>query len=291
MKKYCSILLLFIYATAAYAAAPVKTDVSAGYTYDDNVTRAELDSDIEKDSILNVDASAAYKLPANNISYFSLKGTLEVNQYLDFTKLSNTRLGLHGSYHIRPSSGYTAIHYFARFAYVQRLYKSDQRDGSATEIELGLSKRLTDLLSMRVGFIKEDISADSVVFEADNNRLYFDIDYKTTAKNNVYATLGYMDGDVVSTARPTQDIINASSAIVRDDAFLDLTPARFAYKLAAETMLIRLGDNYTIASNQAIDASLLYYKSESDYYDPVGLKNITIEYTGLIANLNYLYRF
>ena len=110
------------------------------------MTRAELSSDIEKDSILSAGASAAYTFPFNDISYFSVKGTLEVNQYQDFDKLSNTRLGIHGSYHLGLSTGFTAIRYFVRFTYESRMYDSDQRDGSATEVELGLSKRLTELL-------------------------------------------------------------------------------------------------------------------------------------------------
>lgn len=282
MKKYFSVLLMFSYAAATLAATPLSMDISAGYSYDDNVTRAELDRDIEKDNILNVDGSIAYKLPVNNISYFSLKGTLDVNQYLDFTRLSNTRLGIHGSYHIRPGSGYTAIRYLALLSYERRLYDSDQRDGSATEIELGLRKRLTDLLALRAGYIRQDISADSKVFDAENNRLYLDLEYKLTAKNNLYATIGYVDGDVVSTAVATAKIVQASSAIARDDAFLDLVPPRWAYKLGAKTTSIRVGDNYAIGSRQAIDGSLLYYDSAADGDN---------DYSGLILNLYYTYRF
>lgn len=282
MNKYFSILLLFSFTTATFAAIPLKTDVSAGYTYDDNVTRAELDRDIETDNILNVDASVRYNLQLNNVSYFSISGTLEANRYQDFTKLSNTRLGIHGSYHLRPSTGYTAVRYFATLSYVKRLYQSDQREGSATEIELGLSKRLTDLLSLRAGYIKQDISADSKVFDADNNRLYLDFEYKMGAKNNLYTTFSYVDGDVVSTAVPTTKIIQSSSAIVRDDAFLELVPERFAYKLSAKTTSIRIGDNFAFASNQAVDVSLLYYDSAAEGDN---------DYSGLIFNLNYLYRF
>ena len=67
-----------------------------------------------------------------------------------------------------------------------------------------------------------------------------------------------------------------------DDAFPDLTPPRFAYKLSAKTSALTIGDTYSIRSNQAIDASLFYYKSEAVY---------DIDYTGMIANLNYIYRF
>lgn len=290
MKKYLSklpylLFSTFLFSAATFAASPLQTDISAGYTYDDNVTRAELDTDIEKDSILNLDAAARYRIPFNNMSYFSVKGTLEINKYLDFDKLSNNRLGIDGSYHFRPFDGYTASRFFVRAAYVQRLYESDQRNGSATYLQLGLSKRLTDVVTLYAGYIKEDIDSDEPigVFDADNNRLYLEADFKTGAKNTLYANLGYFDGDIVSTTAPNTDIINVVNPfIVRDDAFLELTPARFAYKLTAKTTSFKIGDTYAITSNQAVDASVFYYKAKSDY---------GIDYTGLIANLNYLYRF
>ena len=286
MKKYFSLLPVFFYSVTLQAAnqeaSPIKTDISAGYTYDDNVTRAELARDIEKDNILNVDASATYQLVFNEKSYFSFEGALAVNQYLEFEELSNTRLGISGSYNLRLSPGYTAVRYFAKVGYEQRLYKSDQREGSATEIELGLIKRLTDLVAMRAGFIIESISADEKTFDADNNRLYVDFDFKLAQKNNAYVTLFYVDGDVVSTAVPTAKIIEASSSIVRDDVFLDETPPRFAYKLGAKTISFRVGNSYSLSSTQGIDGSVLYYDSSADGDN---------DYSGLIFNLNYLYRF
>jgi hypothetical protein len=285
MKKYFSILpylsfSAFLYSFATMAASPVKTDVSAGYTYDDNVTRAEFDNDIEKDNILNLDASARYNIPVNNKSYFSVKGTLEINQYLEYSKLSNTRLGIHGSYHIRPFSGYTATSLFALASYERRLYDSDLRDGSATHLQLGLSKRLTDRVKLFAGYIKEDIDAESIVFDADNNRLYLDFNLRLNQKNTLYTTLGYLDGDLVTTARSGIGIVYDYWVI--DDAFTDLSPTRWAYKQTGNATTIRLGDNYAFGANQAIDGSVLFYDSKSDAGG---------SYSGMIVNLNYLYRF
>jgi hypothetical protein len=214
-----------------------------------------------------------------------LKGTLELNQYLDFDKLSNNRLGIHGSYHFRPFTGYTATRFFVLAAYERRFYESAQRDGSATILQLGLSKRLTDTVTLYAGFIKEKVDAAETigVFDSDNNRFYLDANFSPWQRNTFYITLNYVDGDIVSTTAPNTNIINAARPfIVRDDAFLDLVPDRYAYKLSAKTTAVRVGDTYAITSNQALDASLFYYSADAVY-------NIT--YTGLIANLNYSYRF
>jgi len=294
MQKYFSqlpVLVLMLLVTTLltsarlFAASPIQTEISAGYTYDDNVTRAELDRDIETDNILNIDAAARYKLPFNDNSYFSLKGTLELNKYKEYDKLSNNRLGIHGSYHVRPFSGYTATRLFVLGTYERRFYESDQRDGSAVLLQLGLSKRFTDAFTFRAGYIKEKIDAAETkgVFDADNNRFYIDGDLKLGQNNTAYLTLSRFKGDIVSTTIPTTKIIDAARPfIVRDDAFLDLVPDRYAYKLDATANTIKLGDNYSLASNQAIDISIFYYAAKAYAGN---------DYTGTIFNINYLYRF
>lgn len=285
MKNFIRLLLLFSIATATAAKTPVNGNVYAGFTMDDNVTRAEMDRDIESDNVLNVGVSGSVRFPFNEISYFALKGELDLYHYMDFSKLSNNRIGIHGSYHLRPEKGYTALQYFARIAYIERMYDSDQRNGNATELELGLSKKFTDQLSLRFGYIKEDIDSDESkgVFDADNNRFYLDLGLKLNDRNQLYGTLGLTDGDVVSTTIPNRAIIDASRPfIVRDDAFTDLTPARFAYRLNADTTTLRIGNVFSISSEQVVDASIFYYKSEAAFDN---------NYDGLILNAEYRLRF
>ena len=63
-----------------------------------------------------------------------------------------------------------------------------------------------------------------------------------------------------------------------DDAF----PNSFVYQLDTTALSLRLGDNYALSSNQSIDASIFYYDAD-------GYSNN--DYDGMIAQLNYLYRF
>jgi hypothetical protein len=282
MKRFF-ILLPVLYSAASLAASPLGVNASLGYAHDDNVTRAELDSDIESDNILGADISAAWRTPVNTISYASIRAKADVRRYLDFTKLSNTRLGFDASYHIKPFAGYTAMKYFARLGYERRLYDSDQRDGSATQLEIGLSKRLTDVLTLRAGYGKESVSADSSVFETDVSKLYVDFDYRLAEHNTLYTTISRHDGDIVATAAPTQKLIDASwGRLVRDDAFLDLAPPRWAYRLDATTTAIKLGDNYAIDAKLAIDVSLFYYSSSAYGGN---------DYSGTLLRLDYLYRY
>ena len=87
-------MLPVLYLAASLAASPLGFNASVGYAHEDNVTRAELDRDIESDSIFGTEISAAWRVPVHTISYASMKANADVRPYLDFTKLSNTRLGI-----------------------------------------------------------------------------------------------------------------------------------------------------------------------------------------------------
>lgn len=280
MKIYFRIFLLFFYVSATHAASPIVTDVSAGYTYDDNVTRAWRDQDIESDSILEVGASAAYSLPLNDMSYISLRGSADINHYLDFDKLNNNVLGLHASFHIRPTPGYTSLRYMASISFEQRMYDSDQRDGSAVIMQLGLSKRLTDKFSMRAGFINESHDANHIVFDTDTDRIYFDLDFVINSQNTSYFTLTLIDGDLVTTAPRNLGVIYYEW--VRDDAFRGLGPGRWAYRVSGESTVMAFGDVYSIDSVNGIDASILFHDSESSY---------GTSYSGTMLNVTYVHHF
>jgi len=213
--------------------------------------------------MLTLEGVAGMNFPVNESSYIGLRGTLALNKYLDFSKLGNNRVGVDASYHFKPVIGFTVPQYFFRLRYETRMVDSDQREADVIRFGLGLSMRFTELVSMRAGYIDEEVDADHVVFDADNSRYYLDFDYLLNEKNTIYITFSYFDGEIVSTAAPTTNIIAASTAIVRDDAFLDLSPDRFAYKLDATTTAIKLGDTHAFDRYHGIDASLFYYDTSA----------------------------
>lgn len=281
MKLLLGAFLLLI-SYAAVAASAFNPNANVGIQLDDNITRAELDSDIEKDTIVTVDGSLSHFMEVNDISYVSFGGSLAFNKYLDFDKLDNTRIGVSAGYHIKPVASFSGTQYFVKFDYKKRMYDSAQREGDATRFSIGLSKRFTELLALNAGYIDEEIDSDHRVFDADNKKFYVDVEYLITHNNTLYVTLSYFDGEVVATTVPTSKIIGASTAIVRDDAFLNLAPNRFAYKLDATTTAIKIGDVFSIDRYQGIDASLFYYDSSAYAGN---------DYKGMILSLFYSYQF
>lgn len=283
MKKYFSLMFLCIFFSQAAIAAresSINTTLSASYSSDDNIARAANYYEVS-DSILGLDAAVSYQIPINLDSFFSLKGSLAINQYQDYDKLNNNQPGVEISYHIRPGSGYSATRFSLSLGYKKRMYDSEQREGSAIDMTLGLSKRLTDRITLRAGISKEEISANEKTFEADNSRLYMDVNYRLTKNNTLYLTISDFDGDIAST--------NASMYAppyyidsVQDDAFTYATPTRYAYRIAVDAISYTLGDSYAIDSNQAIDVSM-------NNYDASAYGGIS--YKGTIYKISYLYRF
>ena len=107
------------------------------------------------------------------------------------------------------------------------------------------------------------------------------MDYLISQKFVLYGGLGYRTGDVTSTAIPTTELIEASTAIERDDAF-GTDPARFAYRLDADTTLANIGANWGISRSAAFDLSAQYYDADAGGY--------SLDYKQTLIWLAFLYR-
>ena len=296
--------ILLLTATSSQAAQPLFIDLSAGLTLDNNITRASLNDDIEDDSIINLDASVSYQLPIDARSFYTLSGHVGINEHEDFDNLSNTLVGAELAYQRQFSSGYTAPWYLLSAGFNALEYDSRFRDARQWVVEAGLGKRLTDRVSLRSGLVWESTDADENTFDLDNRHIYFHFDYKLDHHNILYVSLGYTDGDITSvtgdtTPRSTKTQAPGNSkaaqlpryshhlpgeittSLIRDDAFLSLSPNRFVYQLDATTWSLTLGDNYEIDHHQAIEGAMLYYRADT-YAD---------DYDGIIMQFSYIYRF
>ena len=283
LQSCLSLVLFILNTTQGYAASPLNFTLTAGFISDNNITRAELDEDILKDSIISAATYADYTLNINKTSSVLLTGLLEFNQHQDFDKLNNTRIGFGGSYRLQPDTHFTAPWYSISFNYQDWNYSSDMRSSSVLKLDFELGKRLTDKMGLRAGLGIESRDADSVIFSSDNSRFYANLDFKLSQKNTLYTSLFYNDGDTVSTVKdssPTAIKLDSLSVPWQiDDAF---PSTWWSYKLDASTTGLSVGNNYALSSVQSIDVSILYHNT-SAYGGS--------DYTGLITELRYFYQF
>lgn len=291
MKKIIAILILLV-SQAVEAGVPFHLDLSAGYKSDDNVTRAADSKDIKGDSIIQLSASGTYSIPVNEKNSVSILAALELNQYQDYNNLSYHDLSLGAAWYFQPTQGFSAPWYVLTFKLGSQDFDDDHRDNSYYDIELAGGLRITDRMKLRAGIGRLSRDAESArnsrngsqydFFDVESTRLYVNMDLKLTRNNTLYTTLSHYDGDVVSTdvyPHPTE--FDGHSLPWFADSEYDFGGA-WTYRVDAKTLMLTLGDNYALASNQSVDASISSYNSDASY---------GFTYSGTIVQASYIYRF
>ncbi len=295
MTRHIPLITVCLLSSVCYAAnQPYSTYLNAGVLYDDNVGRAVLAQDEFSDTIYNLGVTGKYRfyLPAHN--RLTLSAGIDRLQYQDFDGLSNTLLFAGLSYKIRPKPGSEAPWYLVALEYGVVNYNSSLRDNDFLTLELSAGRDMTDNTSLRAGLVLNNVSADVEEFDTDYWRLFLSVDYYASAANIIYLTLAYTDGE---TASSTTDVTHTTNKTMSDSRFAHQLPSgtntgplraddafrdSFVYKLDTESVSLKLGDNYALSDHQFIDASVLYYDTDS-------FGGST--YDGIILQLNYQHRF
>lgn len=252
------------------------------YTIDDNISRAQFDSDIEEDQFYTVSAHAAYTLGFGMSSSLSFAGIVTNEEFLDFDGLSNTRVQGNIKFVFQPGNGFTATRWSVFLNATNIDAETDIRDSVLTEFGFTATKRFTTRITATFGVTASERKADGGVFDLERTRYFGNIDWRLGSRWAMYLTYNSIDGDVVSTARPTVAIISWADAIEADNAFGGLANNKFAYRLDADTAIIRLGVNIALNHSSSIDVS----------YDDLGTQAAgPIEYDVGSFTLGYLYHF
>lgn len=282
-----------VFASPAYALSLVY-DLGVDLTHDDNVSRAELGSDIESDTIFSLEGGATYVWQLNDISGLSFRAHGEGNFHSDFDDISNYGAGLTIGYNLKPGSAYNALRYRISGDFTELWFDdSDIRDGRKYNLTFSLAQRSTDRLQWRAGarydtrhggnnglvFVPTE---DSEVFDLESTTLFANVDFSINDPAVLYATALFRDGDIVSTAIPTVAIVTAASReqFAPDPVF---APGGVAYRLAAETIQFSMGLNYAINRVMAFDVSGRYYDIDADLQG--------ISYDGFIVTAGLLFQF
>jgi|GEM_PF-5856917 len=256
--------------------------LSAGYTLDDNVTRAEQTANIEKDTILSARVRGTYRLPLNQTSNLAFTGDIQHQAYQDFERLSRNTFTLGARYNIQTAFEFTSPWYFLGLNLSLENVDADPRDANVIDLQLGIGKRLTDRTKVVATFTRQNHDADNDTFDTRMNRVAVNLDLRTHNRNLAYATLAYTDGDIVVTAAvPYPASLSGLPHILDTSSYPNLS-APWTYNLSAKTVSLAIGDNYTIAGHQFVDINLLLYRADADR---------DFVYNGSLLQLNYFYQF
>jgi hypothetical protein len=287
-----SIFLSGVEKSWAAAGGPWNYGYETSVIYDDNISRAQHSSDIEQDYLFSGSADASYTWGLSELMALTAQGSLQDEEFFDFEKLSNTRVSLSADFRFQTRIGFTAPSYSAFLRVSEADFETDIRDATTIELGFRATRRLTDIITGTLGLVASDSSAEGRVFDLKRTRYFGNIDYRITNRWSAYATLNYIDGDVFSTATGDDlDILNIvtgdgrnilAPAAEPDNAFGGAANNKIAYRLDARTFILRLGGNYGIDAQNAIDFSMDILESEAQG---------PIEYDRLSTAVSFLHRF
>lgn len=233
--------------------------VDAGYTWDDNITRGKLNSDIRGDSIYTFNASQTRMFFLSGNTRLLLTGAVGGERFQTFNGLSNINLGGEAAYQYRESAEFDAPTY-GLFAKVTALkHQASLRDGYKYSLGLTASRPLTDRITVFGALASNQRSANSAVFRTADTSLRINVDYSVRGNATLYLSGEYRDGDIVSTGRSSLENITLAKVLVQDDAYAG--GQFFSYRFGGTTMLATVGYNIGLGAKDSMDFSWRYVES------------------------------
>ena len=272
--------VLLIYATQSLAGSDAFVDFEATLGFDDNVTRAVDDIDIENDSFFTLAGTGGYVLHEGQSDTLVGKILLQGSKFSDFDGLSNIVAAGKLNYTFGFGSGFGAPWFALDLEYGVAEFDSFQRDSNIGRAALTMGMQIDDATSMRLGFSYKDRDAESAVFDTKNSAVFVSMDWAVVKKHIVYLTYKYDQGDIFSSAsNPPLWVLDASKAIVADDVFIGKT----TYRLDGTTQFVTLGYNWVQDLHSSFDFSARYLESEAD--------DVNLTYSDLTLLATYFHRF
>ena len=287
-KAIISILLCQPTLAASYYGSGLNGDVGAGIRYDDNISRAELGSDIEYDLVSILNGRLGYQTVIDSHSLLNFSASIVFERMEQFKSLNNVRLSGSVDYFYQAESGIFKP-WFNLNARISELKfnKSNIRDSQLLDVKVGVGKRFTSNFTAIASYKYQQRFSEEKVFDLVNNGLNLDLEYQYSKLAILYTNYQFAVGEVVSTAIPNSRIISAAETVAPDDVFSPgtgpgCTNRRCAYRLDAITHNIGAGLNLNFGENTVFDFATQYHHS-----DAAGDN----QYQGLIYHANLWYVF
>ncbi|HYC37567.1 MAG TPA: putative Ig domain-containing protein [Usitatibacter sp.] len=248
------------------ATRPLDLQLDAGFTFDDNVSRALSAADRRHDRSFSANArlTRAWGVSRNMraVATASLGG--EKFQY--HNGLSRATGGVKGELQYRPSAAFGAptLALFGQAATEQ--YESRLRDGERYGIGASMRLPVTDRIGLFGTVFHQRREARSHVFDGRENGARVNLDWALGQRATFYLSGEHRRGDHVTSANPLGEHIafkhDEMPHQVIDDAFRgpDLTTARFE----GRSWLAGVGFNYALGPRDAIDFSWRRVRTKPD---------------------------
>ncbi|MEQ1813654.1 MAG: hypothetical protein ABL860_04280 [Candidatus Nitrotoga sp.] len=263
----------------------IRTD--AGFTADDNVTRAKNSTDKLSDQSFSVSANLPFTfMPGKHVRAL-FNGFVSGEKFVHYDGLSRVSAGVQGELQYRQSAAFFSPIFAISGRTLTEQYQSKRRDSSRYSVSISMRQPVTDRIQIFGALTHHQRDAYSKVFTITEEAARFNLDYLLSSRGTIYMTGEYRVGDIVSTGQPTLELISRAEVYTPDDAFTD--PQLYAYRFNGSTVLATLGYNHGFSPKHALD--FFWRRVESI---PDGQKVVYATSSGYVVNqfsLVYLISF
>lgn len=274
------LLILLFSSSLTHAGSDTAVNLDASIGLDDNVTRAQLNEDIEHDSFVSITASLVHEAVNFDTGQIVVNLDLSATEFFDFSGLSNAAAGGGVNYTFSPWASFGAPWFSLDLQYKVQEFDSFLRDSDLFVGTFTFGKRLDDRTDMRAAVMYQSRESEGVAFDTKNTSFFINFDFQLENKMTLYTTYKYQDGDVFSSANQSMVsiyVINEAKAIEFDDVF----NGKLAYRLDGTTQFFTVGLNIARNLDSAYDVSVRFLSSEADG---------NLEYEDLAVRLSYFRR-
>ncbi len=284
-------------ASSRLFAAPVS--VEAGYTWDNNLTRARDAADKLSDSVYSFNVSKGTVFPVTSYTRVVVNGFLDGEKLRTYSGLDRFSGGVRGEFQYRTSGEFDAPT-FGIFGRMSRdVYSSQLRTGHRYSLGVTARQSVTDRIDLFGALASNVRFANNPVFDARDYAARLNLDYSLGRDGTLYLGGEYRHGDTVSTGRTSIESVAIAKSFVPDDAYSGRQ--LLAYRYEATTVLWTLGYNRPLGPRDSVDFSWRRAQSTPTLqsgYVPPGVYGagglVTVGKTSYTANqffLVYLMRF
>lgn len=288
LRLRCLLMLPAVLAAPA-ALGQWRTDFEASLLYDDNLSRAQLASDIVHDFGVAARAAIGRDFDADERGDFSVGFDVKGLRYARYDGASAVSLGASAGYRRKLGLGLTAPRVSTEAWFAVEDSPEAVRDGHRYGASVTLGKRFDRRLDGAVGFAYEarvqqhdlpvvpGIPGDP--FSGQSRTLFARGSMALGERGTLLASAAARGGDVVSSTRRNRQIFDESAAIALDPAF---GPDYIAYRLTgARTNSISAGIAYELGRHASLEASASVYDTRA---------RGGLDYADRVLSVSYFYR-
>jgi hypothetical protein len=269
------------------AAAQWTFDADLTRLYDNNLSRAQRESDIIRDRAWTARAALGRVFSFDTWDT-SVRGEARGARHDNYSGLDHAALGLGAGARRKLGLGLTAPWLAADATLLRERYDEDVRDGDRALASLTLGKRFNERLDTSISASYDwrhqshDLPTTGLSgrpFSVQGRSLAVRGSFALTDQALLLASAGTRRGDVTSSTRRNSQIFRESDAIANDPAF---GPDFIAYRLTgARSDWYSLGLSWALGRQASINASVL-----TDRVKPHG----DLRYRGDVYSVALVYR-